>query len=145
MPAWVAAGFADYAARFPPELKLELVEIPSGARSKGSDTTAAIAEEGRRQLAALPKGAYAIALDERGTAWSSAQLAQKLAGWMQQGRAVAFLIGGPDGLAAEVLERAELRWSLTPLTLPHALVRVLVAEQLYRAISILKNHPYHRA
>ncbi len=145
MPAWVNAGFADYAARFPPELKLELAEIPTGARSKSRDTKAAIAEEGRRQLAALPKNAHVIALDERGVAWTSALLAKNLAGWMQGGRSVALLVGGPDGLAANCLERADARWSLSPLTLPHGLVRVLVAEQLYRAWSILKGHPYHRA
>lgn len=145
MPAWTTSGFMDYAARFPPELKLEITEIPAGARSKSRDPKTAIAEEGRRQLAALPKRVYVVALDERGEAWSTAQLAQKLKSWLQNGRDIALLVGGPDGLAAECLERADARWSLSPLTLPHALVRVLVAEQLYRALSILKNHPYHRA
>ncbi len=145
MPAWISAGFAEYAVRFPPECRLELIEIPTGRRGRGLDPERAVAEEGRRQLAAIPKGARVVALDERGQGWTSKQLAQKLGGWLQSGQDVALLIGGPDGLADDCLKRATQRWSLSPLTLPHALVRVLVAEQLYRAVSILKNHPYHRA
>jgi 23S rRNA (pseudouridine1915-N3)-methyltransferase len=145
MPVWVTSGYAEFAQRLPPECRLELKEIEPGVRGKGHDPARAMAEEGRRLLAALPKAARAIVLDERGQEWSSAQLAQHLQAWQQDGRDVALLVGGADGLAAEVQQRAESAWALSKLTLPHALVRVVVAEQLYRAWSILKNHPYHRA
>ncbi|MDE1958900.1 MAG: 23S rRNA (pseudouridine(1915)-N(3))-methyltransferase RlmH [Xanthomonadaceae bacterium] len=144
MPAWVAAGYEDYRKRLAHALPLDLIEIRPGARGKGRDPARAIADEGAALLAALPRDARVIALDGRGAAWSSETLAQKLADWRMQGRDLALLIGGADGLAEAVLARAELRWSLGPLTLPHMLVRVLVAEQLYRAASLLAGHPYHR-
>src|SRR5487761_2069392 len=144
MPAWVAAGFEDYRKRLAHALPLDLIEIRPGARGKGRDPARAIADEGAALLAALPRDARVIALDGHGAAWSSETLAQKLADWRMQGRDLALLIGGADGLAEAVLARAELRWSLGPLTLPHMLVRVLVAEQLYRAASLLAGHPYHR-
>ncbi|HVB83718.1 MAG TPA: 23S rRNA (pseudouridine(1915)-N(3))-methyltransferase RlmH [Rhodanobacteraceae bacterium] len=144
MPAWVAAGFEDYRKRLAHALPLDLIEIRPGVRGKGRDPARAIADEGAALLAALPRDARVIALDGRGAAWSSETLAQKLADWRMQGRDLALLIGGADGLAEVVLARAELRWSLGPLTLPHMLVRVLVAEQLYRAASLLAGHPYHR-
>ena len=145
MPEWVRTGFAEFAQRLPPECRLELKEIEPGERGKGRDPSRAMTEEGARLLATLPKSVQVIALDERGKEWSSAELAQRLQAWMQDGRDIALLIGGADGLAPEVTARADVRWSLSKLTLPHALVRVLAAEQLYRAWSILKNHPYHRA
>jgi 23S rRNA (pseudouridine1915-N3)-methyltransferase len=145
MPAWVAAGFADYTKRLSRELPLELVEIPLGARGKGRDPARAIADEGTAVLAALPKDTHVVALDGRGKPWSSEQLADELARWRMGGRDIAILIGGPDGHAPEVLARADQRWSLGPPTLPHMLVRLVVAEQLYRAVSILGGHPYHRA
>lgn len=145
MPAWVEAGYAEYANRMPPETRLELVEIPLAQRSKSRAIEKAIASEGQRMLAACNERDRVIALDVRGKPWSTEQLAAQLAGWMQDGRDVALLIGGPDGLSQDCLERAERRWSLSPLTLPHPLVRIVLAEQLYRAVSILKNHPYHRA
>ena len=144
MPAWVAAGFEDYRKRLARELPLDLIEIRPGVRGKGRDPARAIADEGAALLAALPRTARLIALDGRGVAWSSETLAQHLADWRMQGRDLALLIGGADGLADSVLARAELRWSLGPLTLPHMLVRVLVAEQFYRAVSQLAGHPYHR-
>jgi 23S rRNA (pseudouridine1915-N3)-methyltransferase len=144
MPTWIEAGYAEFARRLPPECRLELKEIEPGERGKGRDPARAMAEEGTRLLAALPKSAQVIALDEHGREWSSAELAQRLQAWLQDGRDVALLVGGADGLAPEVKARAETSWALSKLTLPHALVRVLVAEQLYRAWSILKNHPYHR-
>ncbi|MDE2178875.1 MAG: 23S rRNA (pseudouridine(1915)-N(3))-methyltransferase RlmH [Xanthomonadaceae bacterium] len=144
MPAWVAAGYEDYRKRLAHALPLDLIEIRPGARGKGRDPARAIADEGAALLAALPRDARVIALDGHGAAWSSETLAQKLADWRMQGRDLALLIGGADGLAEAVLARAELRWSLGPLTLPHMLVRVLVAEQLYRAASLLAGHPYHR-
>ena len=144
MPAWVAAGFEDYRKRLAHELPLDLIEIRPGARGKGRDPARAIVDEGTALLAALPRAARVIALDGRGAAWSSETLAQQLADWRMQGRDLALLIGGADGLAETVLARAERCWSLGPLTLPHMLVRVLVAEQLYRAASQLAGHPYHR-
>ena len=143
-PAWVAAGFQDYARRLPPECRLELAEIPLGRRGKGQDPARAIASEGQRMLQAIPAGSRVLALDLAGQAWSTADLARKLGDWLAQGRDLALLVGGPDGLASACLERADARWSLSPLTFPHALVRVLLAEQLYRAWSLLRGHPYHR-
>lgn len=143
-PAWVEAGFQDYARRLPPECRLELAEIPLGRRGKGQDPARAIASEGQRMLQAIPAGSRVLALDLAGQAWSTADLARKLGDWLAQGRDLALLVGGPDGLASACLERAETRWSLSPLTFPHALVRVLLAEQLYRAWSLLRGHPYHR-
>lgn len=145
MPAWVADGFAEYRKRLSRELPLELVEIALGARGKGRDPARAIADEGGAVLAALPKDIHVVALDSRGKPWSSEQLAKQLAGWRMSGRDLAILIGGPDGHASDVLARADQRWSLGPLTLPHMLVRLVVAEQLYRATSIIAGHPYHRA
>lgn len=144
MPAWVAAGFAEYTKRLSHDLPLQLVELKPGARGKGRDPMRAMATEGAELLAALPRDAHVVALDGRGTAWSSEQLAQQLGHWKQAGRELAFLIGGPDGHAADVLQRADQRWSLGALTLPHMLVRLVVAEQLYRAVTILNGHPYHR-
>jgi len=144
MPAWVQDGYAEYAKRLSHWLPLELVEIAPGARGKGRDPARAIADEGQRVLAALPKQAHVIALDGRGRAWSSEQLAERLAAWRQGGRDLALLIGGPEGHADDVLAASQERWSLGPLTLPHPLVRIVLVEQLYRAASILANHPYHR-
>ena len=145
MPAWVADGFAEYRKRLSHDLPLELVEIRLGARGKGRDPARAIAEEGAAVLAALPKDASVIALDGRGKAWSSEDLAQAFLRWRMDACDLAFVIGGPDGHAPEVLARADQRWSLGPLTLPHMLVRLVVVEQLYRATTILAGHPYHRA
>lgn len=143
-PAWVAEGFAEYRKRLSHWLPLELVEVEAGLRGKGRDAVRAMADEGQRVLAALPKSAHVVALDGRGQPWSSEQLAQRLEAWRGQGRDLALLVGGPEGHAPEVLSRADQTWSLGPLTLPHMLVRLLVAEQLYRAAAMLANHPYHR-
>lgn len=144
MPAWVQGGFADYAARLPRELKLELVEVPLAARGKNADLARVRQAEGA-VLLGRAGDAKLIALDERGESWSSADLAHQLKSWMQSGRDLALLVGGPDGHSSQVLEQADARWSLSRLTLPHALVRVVLVEQLYRAWSLLANHPYHRA
>jgi 23S rRNA (pseudouridine1915-N3)-methyltransferase len=144
-PDWVAAGFAEYRKRLSHWLPLDLVEITPGLRGKGRDAARAMQEEGVRVLGALPKQAHVVTLDGRGKAYSSEQLAQRLEAWRTQGRDLALLIGGPEGHAPEVLAAAHESWSLGPLTLPHMLVRLLVAEQLYRAASMLANHPYHRA
>lgn len=144
-PAWVAQGFAEYQKRLSHWLPLELVEIEPGLRGKGRDPKRAIEDEGKRVLAALPKTPYVVALDVPGRQLSSEQLAQRLEHWRSQGRDLAFLIGGPEGHAAEVQAMADEKWSIGPLTLPHMLVRLVVAEQLYRAAAMLANHPYHRA
>jgi len=143
MPRWVNEGFEDYAVRLNADYRLELKEIALGQRS-GSNPQPAIAKEGERMLAALPPNAHIVALQVTGQAMSSEQLARFLAARASDARAVAFLIGGPDGLAAELDARAQTRWSLSALTLPHGLARVMVAEALYRAVSIIKGHPYHR-
>lgn len=141
MPAWVQSGYAEYAKRLSRELPLELIEVAAKSR----DPSRAMSEEGAALLAAIPKGAHVVALDGGGRAWSSEELAQQLARWRMQGKDLAFLIGGADGFASTVLDRADQKWSLGPATLPHPLVRIVVVEQIYRAASLLANHPYHRA
>lgn len=143
-PAWVAQGFAEYQKRLSHWMPLELVEIEPGLRGKGRDAQRAIDDEGRRVLAALPKNAHVVALDVPGRPLSSEQLAQRMEHWRGQGRDLV-LIGGPEGHAADVVKSANESWSIGPLTLPHMLVRLIVAEQLYRAAAMLANHPYHRA
>lgn len=144
MPDWLAQGFAEYQKRLAPWLPLQLREIRL-ARGKLLTPSQIKAAEADALLAALPREAWVIALDGRGTAWSSEQLAERMAAWRMGGRDVYLLIGGAEGLHDTVLDRAHARWSLGPLTLPHMLVRVIVAEQLYRAASLLAGHPYHRA
>lgn len=144
-PGWVKQGFDDYAQRLAHKLPLVLTELALGPRGKSADPKRAIVDEGQRMLAALPKHARIVALDGRGEQWSSEALAKHLSTWMMDGRDLCFLIGGPDGLAPPCLQTAQQKWSLGPLTLPHALVRIVLAEQLYRAVSMLANHPYHRA
>jgi 23S rRNA (pseudouridine1915-N3)-methyltransferase len=144
MPEWVRSACDDYLARLRPQLPVSLLQIEPGPRPSGAAAARAVAAEGARLLSALRPGEHVAALDERGTQLSTRELATWLQTRMQEGADLAFLIGGPDGLAADVLGRSQLRWSLSRLTLPHTLVRVLLAEQLYRAHSILTNHPYHR-
>ena len=144
LPAWVNSAYADYAQRLTGEYKLELKEIPLGQRGSGA-ATQAIAKEGDRMLESLPSSAYVVALQVTGRALTSEQLATFLQARANDGRDVVFCIGGPEGLAQTVDARADFKWSLSALTLPHALARVMVAEALYRAVSILKGHPYHRA
>lgn len=145
MPAWVETAYADYAARLPRECRLELKEIPVAERGKNADIERLKRDEGEKILKAIPRGAQVIALDEHGDGLGSVDWSQALAQWLRSGNDICLLIGGPDGHAPEVLKAAQRKWALSRLTLPHALVRVLVAEQLYRAWSILANHPYHRA
>ena len=141
---WERDGYSEYARRMPPELALELHEIAPSKRSKGVPAERRIDDEGRRILAAVPGGARVVALDERGAAWTTLELADRVERWMREGRALALLVGGADGLAPACIEAAEHRWSLSPLTLPHGLARIVVAEQLYRASAIRRGHPYHR-
>ena len=144
LPAWQQQGFEDYARRLPKECAMTLTEIPAATRTRSTPTAQAIDKESERMLAALGRNDYVIALDQPGARYSSEELAGLLDTWLTQGRDLALLIGGADGLSDACRSRAELRWSLSDLTLPHGLVRVLVAEQIYRAWSILRGHPYHR-
>ncbi|EIJ41267.1 rRNA large subunit m3Psi methyltransferase RlmH [Beggiatoa alba B18LD] len=145
MPDWVTQGYQDYAKRLPASCSLQLVEIPLLKRGKNADIARFQREEGEKTLQAIAPQAHVVALDERGQAWNTLQLSEQLAQWMQTARTVALLVGSPEGLAPACLERAQQRWSLSALTLPHPLVRIVVAEQIYRAWSVLQNHPYHRA
>lgn len=142
---WVREAVSMYLQRLPPPFQPQLVEIPLSTRSSAGDPEVARAKEGRRILDRLKPGEHVVALDERGKAWSSVELARQLDGWQAGAPALAFVIGGPEGLAAEVKSRANQLWSLSPLTFPHGMVRVILAEQLYRAWTILRGHPYHKA
>ncbi len=143
LPAWANAAVAEYLKRMPREARVELVEIkPEKRAGQSADSIKAI--EATRLLDKLPAGARLLALDEHGREVTTRELTDLMARWMAEGRDVALVIGGADGLAASLLDRAEAKLSLSRLTLPHALARVLLAEQLYRAISLLNNHPYHR-
>ncbi|MCW9088192.1 MAG: 23S rRNA (pseudouridine(1915)-N(3))-methyltransferase RlmH [Gammaproteobacteria bacterium] len=144
MPDWVEQGYAEYAKRLPQECSLVLQEVAAGKRGKNADLARLMRQEGEKMAAAIPKGARVVALEVKGRAWTTEQLAKRLEAWMGEGRDVALLVGGPEGIEPSLSGQAEERWSLSPLTLPHPLVRIVVAEQLYRAWSIIKGHPYHR-
>jgi 23S rRNA (pseudouridine1915-N3)-methyltransferase len=144
-PEWVAAGWTEYAKRMPRELPLELLEIKPEPRTTGKTAEIMMALEAARIDAQLPAGCRRIALDEHGDAPTTQQLAQRLTKWMAGGSDVAFIIGGPDGLDDRIKNSAQETMRLSSLTLPHALVRVILAEALYRASSVIKGHPYHRA
>ena len=144
LPAWVDAGFADYQRRLRGADALELVEIPLARRAGNGGAARALGVEAARILARLEPREFVVALEERGQMFTTLQLRDWLAGRPRDGAPLAFIIGGPDGLAPAVLARSQLRWSLAPLTFPHGLVRVLLAEQLYRASTLLAGHPYHR-
>jgi 23S rRNA (pseudouridine1915-N3)-methyltransferase len=146
-PAWIETGFSEYARRMPKEARLELVAIkpePRGSDSERPAGTKRILDaEAKRIAAALPARGFTVALDQRGRSCTTEALAARLAEWQSRGD-VAFVIGGADGLSETLVRAADFRWSLSELTLPHALVRVILAEQLYRAVSIRKGLPYHR-
>lgn len=144
MPVWVEAGYHEYAKRLPHECRLTLREIPAGRRTKGADLKRLIEQEGARQLAAIPAGCRVVALDRGGRQMDTEQLATELKKRLAGGQNLALLIGGPEGLAPQCLKRADDTWSLSALTLAHPVVRVVLAEQLYRAWSIVKGLPYHR-
>ncbi|ELP23626.1 MULTISPECIES: 23S rRNA (pseudouridine(1915)-N(3))-methyltransferase RlmH [Pantoea] len=144
MPDWVQTGFMEYLRRFPKDMPFELIEVTAGKRSKNADIKRILEKEGEAMLAAVGKGNRIVTLDIPGQPWETPQLAQQLERWKLDGRDVSLLIGGPEGLAPACKAAAEQSWSLSALTLPHPLVRVLVAESLYRAWSITTNHPYHR-
>jgi 23S rRNA (pseudouridine1915-N3)-methyltransferase len=144
MPAWIETGFQEYAKRMPPECKLVLKEIKPIDRATNKNAEAVMAQERTRIEAVLPKGGRMIALDERGQDLTTMQMSQLLTQWQQQGGDVTFVIGGADGLDVDLKKNADMLIRISSLTLPHGLVRVLLAEQLYRAWSITQNHPYHR-
>ncbi len=144
IPEWVTAGFMEYAKRMPREAKIKLLELKPEPRTSGKIPQQIMEAEAQRIMAALPQDCLRIALDERGAPWTTRQLADKMGQWMGEGRDVAFVIGGADGLHESVKKNAHQLLALSAMTLPHAMVRVLLAEQLYRAHSLLHNHPYHR-
>ncbi len=144
MPAWVDEAFGEYAKRMPREARIELVEIRPEKRAGGKAVEQMQEAEMTRIQAALPAGADPVMLDERGAEMSTLELAGAMKGWLQGGRDLAFVIGGADGLHPALRQRASKLWSLSRLTMPHGLVRVLLAEQLYRAMTVIQNHPYHR-
>jgi 23S rRNA (pseudouridine1915-N3)-methyltransferase len=144
MPPWVNAGFSEYAKRLQGDVALNLREVKVAPR-RGDAPDRALAAEARAISRKIPERGWLVVMDVNGTQWSTEALAGQLDGWLQSGSDIYVLIGGPDGLADEWRQRARQTWSLSPLTLPHGLVRVIVAEQLYRAWSILHQHPYHRA
>lgn len=143
-PAWAEAAYDDFAKRFPPELRLELKALKAEPRTSGKPAAVLMAAEAQRIEAAIPKGARRVVLDERGTRLTTVALAERLRFWMGDGRDVAFLIGGPDGLDPALKASGDETMRLSELTLPHAFVRILLAEGLYRAWSLTVNHPYHR-
>ena len=144
MPDWVTTGFNEYQRRFPKDMPLELIEIPAGKRGKNADIARILEKEGEQTLAAIGKSSRIVTLDLPGKNWTTPQLAQQLESWKQDGRDVALLIGGPEGRAPACKAAAEQSWCLSALTMPHPLVRIVVAESLYRAWSLTTNHPYHR-
>jgi 23S rRNA (pseudouridine1915-N3)-methyltransferase len=144
MPAWINAGFCEYQKRFPKEFELRLIEIPAVKHIKNINAKNIIEQEGKRILDAIPRNNHIIALDVRGAQWSTKELASQFEQRQMTGCDISLLVGGAEGLSPTCLEKANSCWSLSKLTFPHMLVRVIVAEQLYRAITILKKHPYHR-
>ena len=144
MPTWIQHGYAEYAKRLPRELTPQLLEISLAARSKSTTPEVAKYKEGQQILVAVPVSSYVIALDVNGKKFSTEQVAMAMEKWRQLGQNICFLIGGPDGLASECIERANEKWSLSAMTFPHSVVRIMLIEQIYRAWTILHNHPYHK-
>ena len=145
LPSWINDGFNEYTKRLPPHFSLDLIEISPLGRPRGYDVVRIKQQEGQKLLATVRKQDLVVALDEHGQEWSTYELMQHLQQWQVNWRRVIFLVGGPDGLSPECLSAAHVRWSLSKLTLPHALVRVVFAEQIYRTWSIINHHPYHKS
>lgn len=145
MPDWVEAGVAEYRKRLPRDFELQILEVPLGQRSKQGDAARAMAREGEACLKAVSPGDYLIALDVKGRSHSTGELAREVGKLRDQGHNLTLLVGGPDGLAPDCLAAAKASWSLSALTFPHPIVRIILAEQLYRVWSLLAGHPYHRA
>lgn len=144
-PRWIAEGFESYRKRLPRHLALQLIEVPGGPTGRNQSAREVRALEAKALQARMPPKTETVALEIQGKPWSTEDLAEHMRQWQMQGTGITFMIGGADGLDTELLRQARHKWSLGPLTLPHALVRVVVAEQLYRAWTIINNHPYHRA
>ena len=145
MPDWVTQGYQEYATRLPAKCALVLKEISSEKRLKNSNLVAIVEKESLKIKSAIPGNCRVVALDVKGQSWSTEKLANRMQDWMMGGQDIALIIGGPDGLSNELLSMADEKWSLSALTFPHPLVRVILAEQIYRAFTITENHPYHRA
>jgi len=143
-PAWIQEGYEEYAKRLPASCALELVEIPAEKRTANADLKRIMEREGEKMLSRIMPDHLVIALDVKGKMWTTEQLAAHVAEWQQQGSNVDLLVGGPEGLSPACLQKAKLSWSLSPLTFPHIIVKLIVAEQIYRAHTILNGHPYHR-
>ncbi len=144
MPSWVQEGYQEYVKRIASGLSLSLVEISAEKRNKSSNTQKILQKEAQRMLQAVGKDHYIIALDKGGQSWSTEKLANKIRGWQQDGTNISILIGGPEGMTTELLQQAQLKLSFSAMTFPHPIIRVMLAEQIYRAYSIINNHPYHK-
>lgn len=144
MPAWVDQGFSEYARRFSPAFSVKLTAIALRKRRGSANIDRLIYQEGEAMLQAIGRSDVVIALDPQGAAWSTQTLVNKLSDWAQNSISVSFLIGGPEGLAPACLERADQKWSLSSLTMPHMLIRIILIEALYRAYTVIRGHPYHR-
>ncbi len=144
LPGWINQGVSEYRKRMPPELRVNLTEIVPAKRSKSAGTEKILKQEADRISAAIPKGDHLVVLDERGKTQATAALAQNLTAWMQDGNNICFVIGGADGVHETLKNKANELWSLSDFTLPHGLARVVLTEQLYRAWTVTKKHPYHR-
>ncbi len=145
MPDWVVKGYKEYEHRLPAKCSLHLKEISAEKRNKNSNVASIKHKEAEKLKAAIPTNCRVVALDVKGQSWSTEKLATRMQDWMMSGQDVALLVGGPDGLTPELLQLAQEKWSLSSLTFPHPLVRVILAEQIYRAFTVTENHPYHRA
>ena len=143
-PQWVSTAYGEYAKRLPRECRLELQEMPVLRRARSSPVEAIRRKEGEKMLQAVPARSHVVALDVGGKQWSTEGLSAQLGRWMSNMSSITLMIGGPDGLSPECLQRADTKWSLSELTFPHLLVRVMVAEQIYRAWTVMQGHPYHR-
>ena len=144
MPEWIDTGYAEFSKRMPPELQINLIEVTPSVRNKSTPIEKNIKEEGERIQSTIPANSKLIVLDEKGKNFSSVELSKKMEGWLPLGQDIVIVIGGADGIDPMIKQKADEKWSLSSFTLPHALVRVVIAEQLYRAWSILQGHPYHR-
>ena len=144
MPSWVTQGVDEYLRRMPTECQVKIIELPLGQRAKSKNVKQAMLQEEKSILAAIPNNALVIAMEVKAKIWSTELLSEKMQDWMQSGKDVALLVGGPDGMTQACIDKAVDKWSLSNLTLPHPLVRIVLAEQLYRGLMVIKNHPYHK-
>ena len=144
MPSWVQVACSEYLKRIPNELNVSIIEIPMKQRVKGTNVNLAVIQEGEAMLKVIRANDKVVALDLRGKSWKTEELARNIQGWKRSGDNYSLLIGGPDGISQNCIERADILWSLSPLTFPHPFVRILLVEQIYRASAINSRHPYHR-